>query len=166
MGTKRAACCAVSIYEVVIMEKPIVVRDSKFLLGFSVITMIFFTFALVCSILWSIEKQNMEDLMFCTASFGSLTFLCFLLFLYFFRRKLVLYESYASYTPTIGKTRNFRYSEIQSVVSKREKFIVYSYYGEKLAVFENNMPAAPIALNFLMAKYVKIVPGESVFLDF
>ena len=57
----------------------------------------------------------------------------------------------------------FSYSEIRSVVQKREKFIIYGYDDRKLAVFENNMPAFHEALCLLDEKYVKIIPARSAY---
>ena len=143
------------------MKEPLIVKDSIIILIISILCTLFFAVCLVLSTASYLGKNDMESLTLCALIFGGFTLLGLLLTVYCIRRRLVLYDSYAAYTPSFGRTRRFSYSEIQSVVQKREKFIIYSYDGRKLAVFENNMPAFFETLCFLDEKYVKIVPAGS-----
>ncbi len=142
------------------MDEPIKLRDSRCFLIFSIVCTVFFALCLFFSTISGIRGQDMDTLLICIPIFGGLTLFGMLLFLYFFRRKLLLYDRYVSYTPAFGKTRIFSYSEIGYILPKMEKYIIYSYDGRKLAVFENNMPAFPIAYDYLIEKQVEFVPRQ------
>ncbi|MDE6201915.1 MAG: hypothetical protein K2G19_00390, partial [Lachnospiraceae bacterium] len=128
----------------------------------SIICTVFFALCLFFSVCFCIRNQDTETLLICIPIFGGLVLLGIFLFLDGYRRKLVLYSSRFSYTPALGRTKSFFYSEIQSVVPRGEKYIIYGYDGAKLAVFEINMPAYSGALDYLREKQVKIVPGKSL----
>ena len=117
------------------MKEPLIAKDSIIILIISILCTLFFAVCLVLSTASYLGKNDMESLTLCALIFGGFTLLGLLLTVYCIRRRLVLYDSYAAYTPSFGRTRRFSYSEIQSVVQKREKFIIYSYDGRKLAVF-------------------------------
>lgn len=145
------------------MKKPLIVKDSIIILIISILCTLFFAACLVLSVASYLGKNDMESLILCALIFGGFTLPGLLLTVYCIRRRLVFYDNYAAYTPPFGRTRRFSYSEIRSVVQKREKFIIYGYDDRKLAVFENNMPAFYEALCLLDEKYVKIIPARSAY---
>ena len=145
------------------MKKPLIVKDSIIILIISILCTLFFAACLVLSVASYLGKNDMESLILCALIFGGFTLSGLLLTVYCIRRRLVFYDNYAAYTPPLGRTRRFSYSEIRSVVQKREKFIIYGYDDRKLAVFENNMPAFYEALCLLDEKYVKIIPARSAY---
>lgn len=138
--------------------EPVKLRDSKAFLIIDIFGILFFAFCLMLSTISGLRKQDMETLLICIPVFGGFTLLCALMLPYFCRRKLLLYDKYVSYTPAYGKIRTFSYSEIGYILPKNEKFIIYSYDGRKLAVFENNMPAFPAACDYLMERNVRFAP--------
>ncbi len=75
------------------MNEPIKLRDSRFYLIFSILCAVFFALCLIFSTISGIRKQDMDTLLICIPIFGGLVLLGMLLFLYFFRRKLLLYDT-------------------------------------------------------------------------
>lgn len=136
------------------IREPICVHDSRFLLMLYILCSVFFILCLIFSTISGIRKHDMETLLICIPVFGSLALLGIGLSISNLRRALLLYDSYFSYTPSFGRTRTYSYTEIQSIVQKRDQFILYGYDGSKLAAFEVNMPAFLNALYFLMEKRV------------
>lgn len=140
------------------IQEPIRVHDSRFLLMICILCSVFFVLCLIFSTISGIQKQDMETLLICIPVFGGLALLGIGLSISNSRRVLLLYDNYFSYTPSFGRTKTFSYTEIQSIVQKHERFILYGYDGSKLAVFEINMPAFLTAFRFLMEKHVPFTP--------
>lgn len=145
------------------MEKQVEVRESRIILIISIASTFLFSLCLTFCVCSCIRNQDMETLLVCIPIFGGFILLGVFLLLDSCRRKLVLYSGCFSYTPALGRTGTFSYSEIQSVVPKGEKYIIYGYDGARLAVFEINMPACSDALKYLLEKQVKISPRAPFF---
>ncbi len=139
------------------MEKPVIIKESLFLLIVSVICTVFFSLCLIFSTLSCLGKQDLPALILCALLFGCFTLSGLALFICCVRRRLVFYHDRVAYTPFLGRKRSFSYSEIGAVVQKKERFIIYSYDGRKLAGFEDNMSAFYEALFLLCEKHVKII---------
>lgn len=142
------------------MQQPIKVCDNKLLSILPILCLFFCLPCLILSVLSGIQNQDRETIFFCSLGFGGMLLLSILLLVYLLRRKLLLYEDHISYTPAFGRARTFSYAEIRSVTPSWEKYIIYDYNGAKLAVFEVNMPAAPMAIAYLEEKHVKIEPRK------
>ena len=73
----------------------------------------------------------------------------------YFRTKLVLYNSYICYTPVLGRTKQFFYTEIHVVKqTPAGQYYFYSAGGEELAVLEKRMQNLTPAVAYLKERGV------------
>lgn len=73
----------------------------------------------------------------------------------YFRTKLVLYNSYICYTPVLGRTKQFFYTEIHVVKqTPAGQYYFYSAGGEELAVLEKRMQNLSLAIDYLKERCV------------
>ena len=132
-----------------------IVREPKLPLLVGILGSIFFTPFYSGCILYSIYYSlNILDFLglaaVYTLSFGLLCFCSFYLILSYFRRKLVIDGCMLSYTPAIGRTRTFHYSDIAQITLDIQTSVkLISHEGKRLAVFELNMLESIPALSYL-----------------
>lgn len=132
-----------------------VVREPKLPLLVGILGSIFFTPLYIGCIVYSIYYSlNFLDFLglaaVFTLSIGLLYFGSFYLILSYFRRKLVIDGGMLSYTPAIGRTRSFHYSDIKQITLDIQTSVkLISHEGKRLAVFELNMLESVPALSYL-----------------
>lgn len=87
--------------------------------------------------------------------FGLFILIGILIVVDYFRTKLVLYNSYICYTPILGKTKQFFYTEIHVVKqTPAGQYYFYSAGGEELAVLEKRMQNLSPAVDYLKERGV------------
>lgn len=132
-----------------------IVREPKLPLLIGILGTIFFTPLYIGCITYSIYYSlNFLDFLglaaIFTLSIGLLCFCSIYLILSYFRRKLVISNGFLSYTPAIGRTRSFHYSDIEQITLDIQTSVkLISREGKRLAVFELNMLESVPALSYL-----------------
>lgn len=132
-----------------------VVREPKLPLLIGILGNVFFIPLYIVSIVYSVYiSPNFLELLgmaaIFTLSFGLLCFCSFYLILSYVRRKLVINGGMLSYTPAIGRTRSFHYSDIAQITLDIQTSVkLKSHEGKRLAVFELNMLESVPALSYL-----------------
>ena len=91
--------------------------------------------------------------------FGGFCFLGIYLIISYFRRRLILYDNYFTYTKTLGKTKTYEYYEIYSEIARNTVNIqlkIYNKNDKKIVSIENNMLGYEQAIDFFLEKNINI----------
>lgn len=132
-----------------------VVREPKLPLVIGILGAVFFIPLYILGMIYTARiSSNIGEFLGLTAiftlSFGLLCFVSIYLILSYFRRKLVISDGTFSYTPAIGRTRSFHYSDIKQITLDIQASVkLISHEGKRLAVFELNMLGSAPALSYL-----------------
>lgn len=140
------------------MEK-IIVKEPKLPLILGIIGFIIFFVFFIFSLYSSISKNDIITLIFCSIVFGSFLLLSIYLITSYFRRKLILYENYFTYTKTFKKTKTYEYNQISSIQTTFNNVnITLKIYirDKKIVSIENNMIGFEDAIDFFNEKNLNI----------
>lgn len=136
--------------------KRIEVRESKIPLIVGILDFIVFFIFLVCFSIASLSDNAFVAAIFCIMIFGGFCFLGIYLIISYFRRRLILYDNYFTYTKTLGKTKTYEYYEISSIQTMFNtiniQLKIYNKNDKKIVSIENNMLGYEQAIDFFLEK--------------
>lgn len=140
--------------------KRIEVRESKIPLIVGILDFIVFFIFLVCFSIASLSDNAFVAAIFCIMIFGGFCFLGIYLIISYFRRRLILYDNYFTYTKTLGKTKTYEYYEISSIQTMFNtvniQLKIYNKNDKKIVSIENNMLGYEQAIDFFLEKNINI----------
>ncbi len=138
------------------MIEVVSVREKKLPLVVGIVDAVFFCLLCILSVYTGLKDNDLSTVILCGTIFGLFTLLGLYLILDYFRRRLVLYTGYLSYTPAVGKTRTYYYHEVAFICSRGERLLLYSHTGQKLLSIEINMRGWEEALFYFYEKGILV----------